>query len=146
MPSLNVVHLIGNLGKDAELRYLATGLAKAEFSLAINYGKKKPDGTWDNQTEWVNIVLFGDYADRLAQHLTKGRMVYISGRISTNSWQSDDGQKHYRTQVIADTVKILDKREGAGGGNSGGWGDGSQPVRKAPPRQSSPDIDDLPFD
>ena len=102
--------LIGNAGKDAEMRYNAGGLARAEFSLAVNNRRKTSSGEWEDQTEWFNVVLFGEQAERVSQFIVKGKQLYAEGRLQTRSWQSDDGQKHYRTEVIANTVQLLGQR------------------------------------
>jgi|SRR5687768_8823333 single-strand DNA-binding protein len=113
MPSLNKVMLIGHAGKDSELRYLANGTPQAKFSLATNHNSKKGD-QWESQTEWHNIVIWGDTAERVSQYIVKGKQMYIEGRIQTRNWESDDGQKHYMTEVIANTVQLLDRKEGGG--------------------------------
>jgi single-strand DNA-binding protein len=114
MASLNKVMLIGNAGKDSEMRYLANGTPQAKFSLAVNHNTRNKDTKeWESQTEWFNVVIWGDTAERVSQYIVKGKQVYIEGRIQTRNWESDDGQKHYMTEVIANTVQLLDKREGA---------------------------------
>lgn len=158
MASLNKVMLIGNAGKDAELRYLSTGTPKSEFSLAVNNRRKSPSGEWEDQTEWFNIVIFGDTAERVSQYITKGKSVYVEGRLQTRTWDNDQGVKQYRTEVICNTLQLLGGREsgsgGGGGGSRDGWDDNSAP----PPRPragsySGPrggggesDPDDLPFE
>ena len=127
MASLNKVMLIGNAGKDAELRYMSSGTAKAEFSLAVNSRRRGQSGDWEEQTEWFNIVLWAEQAERVAQYITKGKQVYVEGRLQTRTWDDDQGVKHYRTEVIAQTVQLLGSRADSGeGGGGGGWGDGSQ--------------------
>ncbi|MEX0781369.1 MAG: single-stranded DNA-binding protein [Dehalococcoidia bacterium] len=128
MAGLNKVMLIGNAGKDAELRYLSTGTAQAQFSLAVNRNTRNQEGNWEEQTEWFNIVLWREAAERQAQYITKGKLLYVEGRFQTRSWDNDQGVKQYRTEVVAERVQILERRtDGEGGGQSGGaWGDGSQ--------------------
>jgi len=123
MASLNKVMLIGNAGKDAELRYTANGTAQSQFSLAVNFRRKNASGDWEEATEWFNIVLFGDLAERTSQYITKGKQLYVEGRLQTRTWDDDQGQKHYRTEVIANQLQLLGSREGAAGGG-GDWGDG----------------------
>ncbi len=123
--------LIGNAGKDAELRYLSTGTAQAQFSLAVNRNSRNQEGNWEEQTEWFNIVIWRETAERVAQYITKGKMVYVEGRLQTRTWDNDQGVKQYRTEVIAERVQLLGGRgEGGEGGGAGGgsaaWGDGSQ--------------------
>lgn len=132
MASLNKVMLIGNTGRDAELRYTAKGTAQASFSLAVNNRRKAPSGEWEDQTEWFNVVLFGDSAERVSQYIVKGKPLYVEGRLQTRTWDDDQGQKHYRTEVIANQVLLLGSRDG----------DQAQPQR-----QSSNQFDDsLPFE
>lgn len=155
MASLNKVMLIGNTGRDAEMRYLSTGTAKTDFSLAVNQRRRNASGDWEDQPEWFNVVLFGDQAERISQYITKGKQLYVEGRLQTRSWDDDQGQKHFRTEVIANTVQFLDRR-GGGGGDDGGdaWGEraytGPQRSGGAPPASKSggfgEDVDDLPFE
>ena len=132
MASLNKVMLIGNAGKDAELRYLSNGTAQAQFSLAVNRNTRNQEGNWEEATEWFNIVLWRETAERIAQYITKGKSVYVEGRLQTRSWDNDQGVKQYRTEVIAERVQLLGGRGGDGEGGAGGaregnaWGDGSQ--------------------
>ncbi len=147
MASLNKVMLIGNAGRDAELRYTANGTAQSQFSMAVNYRRKGASGDWEDATEWFNIVVFGDQAERTSQYITKGKQLYIEGRLQTRTWDDDQGVKHYRTEVIANQLLLLGSREGGSGGGSGDWDDaGRKPVRF--PRGSGGDVepDDLPFE
>ena len=105
MASLNKVMIIGNAGKDAELRYMASGTPQAQFSVAVNNRTKK-DGEWVDETEWFNVVLWGEMAERVSQYITKGKSVYVEGRLQTRSWEAD-GQKHYRTEIVADKIVFL---------------------------------------
>lgn len=110
MANLNRIMIIGNAGKDAEMRYTASGQAQASFSVAVNHNRRNQAGEWESETEWFNVTLFGDSAERLAPLITKGKSVYCEGRLQTRSWTSDDGQKHYRTEVIAHGVQLLGAR------------------------------------
>lgn len=111
MASLNKVMLIGNAGKDADLRYTANGVATATFSLAVNNRRRGQSGEWEDQTEWFNIVLFAETAERLAQYITKGKPLFVEGRQQTRSWENDAGVKQYRTEVIANAVQLLGQRD-----------------------------------
>ena len=114
MANLNRVMIIGNAGKDAELRYMASGTAQTTFSVAVNNRTKK-DGEWVDETEWFNVVLWGDTAERTAQYITKGAPVFVEGRLQTRTWETD-GQKHYRTELVGHTVQLLGqtpKKEGS---------------------------------
>lgn len=133
MASLNKVMLIGNAGRDAELRYLANGTATANFSLAVNRRYKGQDGNWKDETEWFNVVAWAELAERLSQSVTKGKSLYVEGRIQTRSWDDDQGVKHQRTEVVAQQVLQLTPREGGerGGAGGGGWGDDAPAPRAA---------------
>jgi single-strand DNA-binding protein len=150
MASLNRVMLIGNAGRDAELRYLANGTAQAAFSLAVNRNYRGGDGEWKEETEWFNIVAWRELAERLSQSVTKGKQVYVEGRLQTRTWDDDQGVKHYRTEVIANSVLLLGSRDGQGGqAGSGDWDTGGAPARGASgPRPNGGDVepDDLPFE
>lgn len=109
MASINKVMLIGNLGKDPEVQYLGASNTKvARFSLATSESFKKDD-QWENKTEWHNIICFGKTADR-AEKLSKGENVYIEGKIQTSSWEKE-GEKKYKTEIIANTIMALTKKE-----------------------------------
>ncbi len=124
MASLNKVMLIGNAGKDAELRYMATGTPQCKFSMAVNNRRRnQTTNEWEDQTEWFNILIWGDMAERVSQYITKGKPLYVEGRLQTRSWDDDQGQKHYMTEVVAQTVQLLGSRDGGEGGNRGGGGD-----------------------
>jgi single-strand DNA-binding protein len=157
MASLNKVMLIGNAGRDAELRYLANGTAQAQFSLAVSRNFRGPDGDWKEETEWFNIVAWRELAERLSQSVTKGKQVYVEGRFQTRTWDDDQGQKHYRTEVIAQSVLLLGRREaGDAAAGGGGWNDDGAAAagRPAAPARSARfeggaaeiDADDLPFE
>lgn len=125
MANLNKVILIGNVGRDAELRFMANGTAQASFSLAVNRGVRKDDGSWDNETDWFNVVAWRDLAERLTageRALTKGQQIYVEGRLSIRSWDGDDGKKQYRTEIVAQQVLTLGTG-GSGKRRDEGWGD-----------------------
>lgn len=145
MASLNKVLLIGNVGRDPEMRYTAGGTAQTSFSVAVNRNYRDNAGEWKEETEWFNIVVWRELAERLAQSLTKGKQVYIEGRLQTRTWDDDQGVKHYRTEVIAQDVKLLGPRDAAGGGAE--WsGGGRAPARGGTTQPGDIDADDLPFE
>ena len=120
---LNKVMLIGNLGKDAETRYTPSGAAVTNFSLATARSSKDPQtGEWKDSTDWHDVVVWR--AEKIADYLTKGRQVYVEGRLQTRSWEDQNGQKRYRTEVVADSfgLMLLGGREGGGGDFSRGGG------------------------
>jgi single-strand DNA-binding protein len=150
MASLNKVMLIGNAGRDAEMRYTANGTAQAKFSLAVNWRRRAQSGDWEEQTEWFNIVMFGDRAERMSQYVTKGKSLYIEGRLQTRTWDDDQGVRHYLTEVIANDVRFLDRRESGGGDGTGSgdaWGEPAAGARTYSGGAGG-DIepDDLPFE
>jgi len=137
MAGVNKVILVGNLGRDPELRYTQQGTAVANFSLATTESVPKKDGTREDRTEWHRIVVWGRTAENCSQYLAKGRTVYIEGRLQTREWENKEGQKQKTTEVVAQTVQFLGGPRGeggAGGGRSGGSGE-------PPP----PADDDIPF-
>jgi single-strand DNA-binding protein len=153
MAGLNKVMLIGNAGKDAELRYMATGTPQCKFSLAVNNRRRNQQtNEWEDNTEWFNILIWGDTAERVSQYITKGKQLFIEGRLQTRSWDGDDGQKHYMTEVVAQTVQLLGSREGGGQRDGGGgdeWGSGTPARPRAAggySRGGDVEVDDLPFE
>ena len=151
MGNLNRVMIIGNTGRDAELRYTANGTAVSDFSMAVNSRRRSQSGDWEDETEWFQVVLFGDRAERISQYITKGKQLYVEGRLRTRNWDDDQGVRHYRTEVIANNVEFLDRRGESGGGGgdwSGGGGNfGGGSGGGGSSRGSAPsDLDDLPFE
>jgi len=120
MSSVNKVILIGNLGRDPELRYTQTGQAVANFSLATTDRFSSKDGDKQERTEWHRIVAWGRTAEICAQYLAKGRSVYVEGRLQTNEWEDKDGQKKRTTEIVAQSVQFLGSRGGDGSGASRG--------------------------
>jgi len=145
MASLNKVLLIGNVGRDPEMRYTASGTAQTSFSVAVNRNWRDGSGEWKEETEWFNVIAWRDLAERLAQSLSKGKQVYVEGRLQTRNWDDDQGVKHYRTEVIAQDVKLLGPRDAAAG-SGGEW----SPAGRCAARGGTPaggfEADDLPFD
>jgi len=109
--SLNKVQLIGRLGGDPQMRYTQTGLAVTTFSLATNRQWQGKDGEMREETDWHTIVAWDRLAQICSEHLTKGRLVYIEGRLQTRSWEQD-GQTRYKTEIVALDMLILDSRGG----------------------------------
>ena len=141
--SVNKVILIGNLGRDPEVRYSANGTAIANLNIATTHRSKGPDGQWAEQTEWHRVVLFGRTAEVAGQYLRKGRPVYIEGRIQTRKWQDQSGQDRYSTEVVGEQMQMLGGRDGGGGGDMSGapmdnFNQHPPPQRPAPPQQPNP--------
>ena len=163
--SLNKCMIIGNLGRDPEMRYTPGGQAVTQFSVATNRNYRDPQGEWQSETEWFRVVVWGDQGERVAEYLRKGHKVYVEGRIQTRQWEDQSGAKRYTTELIANRVQSLERRDregdppfpgdspggssagssssgsgGAAGGSSGGSGTAS-----SAPSSSAEDFDDLPF-
>lgn len=118
---VNRVILIGNLGKDPEIRRLENGAAVAKFSVATNENYKDKAGEWQTQTEWHDVVVWRSLAERAESSLKKGMSIYLEGKLTHRSWQDQDGNNRYTTEVVASYFRIISKREpGQGGGSSGG--------------------------
>jgi len=119
--SLNRVTLIGNLGKDPEVKYTPSGTPVAKLTLATNERFKDKSGEWQDRTEWHNVVLWQRQAEIAGEYLKKGSKVYIEGRLQTRSWDDKtSGQKKYMTEVVASDLILLGGRGEGAGGDSGG--------------------------
>jgi single-strand DNA-binding protein len=138
--SLNKVMLIGNVGRDPEMRYLQSGEPVTTFSLATNRRWTGADGQLREETEWHNIVAWRKLAEQCNEYLSKGRKVYIEGALKTRSWDDQQtGQKRFRTEIQADRMVMLDSRDprGRDGGDDGRDG--------GAPDDNAIDLDDTPF-
>ena len=113
MAGLNKVMIIGNVGTDPEMRYTADGNALTSFRVATNFNYTAPSGERHEETEWFSVVAWRKLAEQCSQFLQKGRRVYVEGRLRTRSWDTPDGQRHFRTEVIANRVLFLDRPGGA---------------------------------
>ncbi|WP_372677926.1 single-stranded DNA-binding protein [Desulfosarcina sp.] len=154
---INKVILVGNLGQDPEIRYTADGRPIANFSIATSESwKDKNSGEKREKTEWHRVVVFGKLAEICGEYLSKGRQVYIEGKLQTRKWQGQDGQDRYTTEVVIDgfngTMQMLGTREGGGGGPrsaavSGGGGGGGYQQDQGYPQQpyQNDKEDDIPF-
>jgi single-strand DNA-binding protein len=169
--SLNKCMIIGNLGRDPEMRFTPSGQAVTQFTVATNRSYRDQQGEWQKETEWFRVVVWGPQAERTAEQLRKGNKVYVEGRIQTRQWEDQSGQKRYTTELVANHVSSLERRErdedapfpderpggagsGATSGGSGANSTGSGPSsagstggssRSAPSAESGDDFDDLPF-
>lgn len=115
---LNKVMLIGNLGRDPEVRHLENGAAVAKFSIATNERYKDKAGEYQTITEWHDIIMWRGLAELAERLLTKGKLVYIEGKLTTRKWQDQNGQDRRTTEVVANNFQILEKREGSGASSS----------------------------
>jgi single-strand DNA-binding protein len=143
MGSLNKVMLIGNLGKDPEVRAIPSGVKVANFSIATTESyNDKNTGQKVDKTEWHNIVMWRGLAEVAEKYLRKGSQVYVEGRLQTRSWDDQNGQKRYTTEVVADNMVMLGRpagnREG-GDGFRGGDSYRSEPAMSAPRSQGRPE-------
>ena len=100
--SLNKVMIIGNLGRDPEMRYTPSGQPVTQFTVAVNRNYKDGNGEWQEETEWFRVVAWGQLGERAAEYLRKGSKVYVEGRLQTRQWEDQSGQKRYTTELIAD--------------------------------------------
>ena len=141
MASVNKVILIGNLGRDPEVRYTPSGAAVCNVSLATTRNwKSKDSGERQEETEWHRVVFYDRLAEIAGEYLKKGRSVYVEGRLKTRKWQDKDGVEKYTTEIIAEVMQLLGGREGGmgggggGGGEDSGYGDEGGSSRPAPTR------------
>ena len=141
---VNKVILVGNLGRDPEVRSLPSGQPVASFSVATSRRFKDRDGQRQEQTEWHNVVCFGRQAEIAGQYLTKGKKVFIEGRITTRSWDDkESGKKQYKTEIICENFQMLDAKGDGGGGGGGSYSSASA----GGGQDTAPDMsdDDIPF-
>jgi single-strand DNA-binding protein len=110
MASLNKIMIIGNIGSDPEMRFTPNGNPVTSFRVATNWVYTTPDGERKEETEWFSVVAWGRLAEQCNQFLAKGRRVYAEGRLRTHTWESQDGQRHYRSEIVANRVLFLDRR------------------------------------
>jgi single-strand DNA-binding protein len=161
--SLNKCLIIGNLGRDPEMRYTPSGQAVTQFTVATNRNFRDGQGEWQKETEWFRVVVWGQQAERAAENLRKGHKVYIEGRIQTRQWEDQSGQKRYTTELVANQVTSLERRErgedavpfpdeapggfdrGPSSGASGGSAGPAGGRATGPAPSSGDDFDDLPF-
>jgi single-strand DNA-binding protein len=129
MASLNKVMLIGNLGSDPEMRFTPNGNPVTSFRMAASRSFLDSDGERKQETEWFTVVVWGKQAESCNQFISKGKQVYVEGRLRTRSWEGQDGQKRFRTEVVANRVIFLDRRALA-----------------ALPEEGELEPEDLPFD
>jgi single-strand DNA-binding protein len=139
--SLNKAMLIGNLGKDPELRFTPNGRAVARFPVATSEQWTDANGQRQDRTEWHNIVVWGKQAESCGQYLSKGRQVFIEGSIRSRQYDDKEGQKRYITEVIAQRVQFLGGGRGDGAGRGAPGGGASEEMAPAP----APEDDDIPF-
>ncbi|MBP9916297.1 MAG: single-stranded DNA-binding protein [Thiobacillaceae bacterium] len=155
MASVNKVILIGNLGRDPEIRYLPSGDAVANLRIATTDKFKDKSGEPQEVTEWHSVAFFGKQAEICGQYLKKGSQIYVEGSLRTRKWQDKDGNDRYTTEIRGDRMQMLGSRGGGGGGGGGGMADfDSPPADNAPRGKPAPSgggegfgdmDDDIPF-
>ena len=145
--SVNKAILVGNLGRDAELRYTPGGAAVATLNLATTEVWNDKGGQRQEKTEWHRVVLWGKTAESLNEYLTKGKQIYIEGRLQTRQWDDKDGNKRYTTEVVASTVQFLGGANAQASQPGAGMGAGmNEPVAEMPQVQESAFTEDeIPF-
>ena len=140
---VNKAIIVGNLGADPELRYTSSGQPVCDMRVATQETWKGRDGEKKERTEWHRVVVWGKQGENVSKYLSKGRQVYVEGRIQTRSWEDREGQKRYTTEIVANNVVFLQ-----GGGRRGGGGGTNEPPPlddfDAPPQSDDGD-DDIPF-
>ena len=140
MPSVNRIIVIGNLGKDPEMRFTPNGNPVTSFSVATNR-VYTANGERKEETEWFTIVTWNKLAERCNQYLTKGQLVYVEGRLHSRTWDGQDGQKHFVNEIVASTLTFLSSKQGSaplpGGKAAGGGGEDEDGEELGP--------DDIPF-
>ena len=148
--TVNKAIIVGRVGKDPEVRYTPGGTSVANISVATNYRAKDADGNWGDNTEWHNVVVFGQLADFAGNYVKKGRLVYVEGRLQTRNWEDQNSVKHYRTEIITSTLQLLGSRQD---NNVEATSEAASPAAteesaekvEEPPADAPTDEDDLPF-
>ena len=139
MAAINKVILIGNLGKDPEVRYTPNGNAICNVSVATTRTwKDKTSGDKQEETEWHRVVFYDRLAEIAGEYLKKGRPIYVEGRLKTRKWQNKEGQDVYTTEIIANEMQMLGGREGMGGADEGGGGGGGGAYNSRPASAPAP--------
>ena len=152
--SLNKVMLIGNVGRDPEVRYLEgnNGAKVATFTLATTERYRDRNGETHENTEWHNIVAWRSTADVVEKYVRKGTQLYVEGRIRTRSWDDQTGNKRYVTEIVADNMQLLGKKSDNPAASQGGYqsyqqpAQSAQPVQQVQPRPATPQIEEMPDD
>lgn len=158
--SINKVILVGNVGKDPEVRRFESGTAVATITLATSERRKDANGEQKEFTEWHTVVAWRQLADLAENFIRKGSQIYVEGKLRTRNWDDQNGQKHYATEIQADVIQLLGRRNETGGAQQGGYAASAAPVQNhaatdARPQQQTPLVspseltddgtDDLPF-
>jgi len=145
MASINKVILVGNLGRDPELRYIPSGMAVANLNLATNESWTDKSGEKKERTEWHRVVVWGKQAEVLSGYLSKGRQVYVEGSLQTRSWDDKSGNKRYTTEIRATRVLMLGRPEGGARQPAESPAEAAEPADAAPAAGNEYSEDDIPF-
>ena len=147
MAGINKVILVGHLGRDPEMRYTQSGVAVCSFSLATSESyKDRTTGERVTSTEWHNIILWRGLAETAEKFLRKGSQVYIDGKLRTRKWEDKQGMTRYTTEIVGDTMQMLDKKDNSSAPAASQSAAPAQPAQSATPAQpAAPESDDLPF-
>ncbi len=140
MASYNRVILIGNLTRDPELRYIASGTPVTEIGLAVNDRRKNANGEWVDETQFIEVTLWSRQAEVAGEYLSKGSPVLIEGRLKYDTWESREGEKRSKLRVVGERMQMLGTRGGGGGGGGGGSRPGG--ARASAYSESAPGPDD----
>jgi single-strand DNA-binding protein len=140
LASVNKIIVIGNVGRDPELRYTANGKSMVKFSLATNHRFQDQNGEWQEQTEWFNVIAWNQLGERVMERIQKGSQAYIEGRLQSRTWTGNDGKERKDLEIIANTILSLDRRSDMVGAPAMGGG-----ARRGNETEIV-DPDDLPFD
>ncbi len=145
--SVNKVLILGNLGADPDLRYTPSQVAVCNLRIATNERRRNAEGEWDDHTEWHSVVVFNKQAENCNQYLSKGRQVFVEGRLQTRKWQDKEGNDRYSTEIVASNIQFIGNRnDGATRGQSAPMGAMPSPSQGPELNQSiSFDDDDIPF-
>lgn len=139
MASVNKVIVLGNLGRDPEVRYTASGAPICNLRIATTRNwKSKDTGERQEETEWHSVVLYDRLAEIAGEYLRKGRAAYVEGRLRTRKWQDKDGHDRYSTEIIADTLQLLGGRDSGGEGSGEGGGESRAPAPRQPVAAKAP--------
>jgi single-strand DNA-binding protein len=146
---INKVILIGNLGRDPEVRMLEGGVAVGNFPIATNENYKDKSGNWQTRTEWHDIVAWRQLAENLESRMSKGTLVYVEGKLSSRKYTDKDGIERYKTDVVASTIRVIDRKNETSSGGPGMGASSSGNSQSASDSGSqgsdSEELDDLPF-
>ena len=152
--TINKVILIGRLGADPDVRYMTDGTPVVNFNMATNEPIRTADGNWEERAEWHRIVAYRKLAENMANFLSKGRLVYVEGKLQTRQWQDSQGVKRYTTEIVARDIKLMDSAGARPGqtsagenyskGGGGSYSAGPQDLEELPPPAGSTE-DEIPF-